>query len=492
MNGLEASAAAASYDSFSGRLSYGKRFTNGLDLLVSGTLYDSAGHDTLSYPEFRAINGGVAEGLDGESAQRVFLSLGYKGLSLAGAYSERKKEVPTAPYAGAVFNRGPNYAQDERDYLELKYAQDLAHDWRVLGRVFLDRYRFDGVGPFYATDPPDPDAVVFNEDLALAHFWGGEVQASKALGEKHQLTFGGEFRDDWEVRQRNRDREPPFTYGDVRSDGDNFGLYAQDEFALRTNLLLTAGVRYDHFPTFHGTVNPRAGLIYSPVPPTTLKLLYGQAYRAPNAYEADYRALGYDPNPDLDPERIRSYEIVWEQQLSRPLRLSASFFFNDIEDLITQQLNPATDNLIFRNTEAVRVRGAEAQLDGRWSHGLRGRVSYTFAEAWDESTGARLNNAPRHVGKLSLVVPLYAEKIFAGLEVQGMTARRTVQGTDTDGFAVANFTLFSRKLVKNLEASVSLYNLWNQPYADPVGPDYQQAAIRQDGRTFRVKVTYRF
>jgi iron complex outermembrane receptor protein len=96
------------------------------------------------------------------------------------------------------------------------------------------------------------------------------------------------------------------------------------------------------------------------------------------------------------------------------------------------------------------------------------------------------------VGKLSLVVPLYAEKIFAGLEVQGMTARRTVQGTDTDGFAVANFTLFSRKLVKNLEASVSLYNLWNQPYADPVGPDYQQAAIRQDGRTFRVKVTYRF
>jgi outer membrane receptor protein involved in Fe transport len=56
----------------------------------------------------------------------------------------------------------------------------------------------------------------------------------------------------------------------------------------------------------------------------------------------------------------------------------------------------------------------------------------------------------------------------------------------------ANFTLFSRELIKNLEASASLYNLFDRRYRDPVAGDFRQAAIEQDGRTFRVKLTYRF
>jgi len=41
MNGVELSGAAASYDTYTGRLSYGKHFTNGLELVVSGSLFDS-------------------------------------------------------------------------------------------------------------------------------------------------------------------------------------------------------------------------------------------------------------------------------------------------------------------------------------------------------------------------------------------------------------------------------------------------------------------
>ena len=51
---------------------------------------------------------------------------------------------------------------------------------------------------------------------------------------------------------------------------------------------MNVGVRYDRFSTFGDSFNPRAALIYQPRQPTTFKLLYGEAFRAPNAYENYY------------------------------------------------------------------------------------------------------------------------------------------------------------------------------------------------------------
>jgi iron complex outermembrane receptor protein len=53
-------------------------------------------------------------------------------------------------------------------------------------------------------------------------------------------------------------------------------------------------------------------------------------------------------------------------------------------------------------------------------------------------------------------------------------------------------TLLSREVVKGLELSASIYNLFDREYADPVSDDFTQDTIEQDGRTFRVKATYRF
>jgi iron complex outermembrane receptor protein len=76
--------------------------------------------------------------------------------------------------------------------------------------------------------------------------------------------------------------------------------------------VLNAGVRYDYYSAFGSAVNPRAALIYNLFEQTTLKFLYGQAYRSPNAYETDYAAAGYAPSHSLEPEHINSYELVWE------------------------------------------------------------------------------------------------------------------------------------------------------------------------------------
>ena len=114
------------------------------------------------------------------------------------------------------------------------------------------------------------------------------------------------------------------------------------------------------------------------------------------------------------------------------------------------------------------------------------------SDATDTITDERLSNSPRHVGKLSLLAPLYKNKIYANLEVQAMSSRLTPSRETVNGFAVCNFTLFSRELIKNLEASASLYNLFDTRYEDPVSVDFKQRAIEQDGRSFRIKLTYKF
>jgi iron complex outermembrane receptor protein len=103
--------------------------------------------------------------------------------------------------------------------------------------------------------------------------------------------------------------------------------------------------------------------------------------------------------------------------------------------------------------------------------------------------------------KFNVSMPLVREKLFASLEYQYMTSRETVYtsasgatvaGVDTDGFGVLNFTLFSQNLLKNLEASASVYNLLNESYADPSTRFHLQDQLPRDGRTFRIKLTYRF
>src|SRR5258706_5342316 len=97
------------------------------------------------------------------------------------------------------------------------------------------------------------------------------------------------------------------------------------------------------------------------------------------------------------------------------------------------------------------------------------------------TTGQRLANSPQHLGKLSLSVPLWEEKIFASVELQGMSDRRTVSGGNVGAVWLANATLFSRELFKGLEVSASIYNLLDQRYRDPVSPDFTRDSIQQDG-----------
>jgi len=55
-----------------------------------------------------------------------------------------------------------------------------------------------------------------------------------------------------------------------------------------------------------------------------------------------------------------------------------------------------------------------------------------------------------------------------------------------------NWNLFSQHLIKGVELSAGVYNLFDSRYGFPGGSGHLQDVIEQDGRTFRLKLTYRF
>jgi iron complex outermembrane receptor protein len=196
-------------------------------------------------------------------------------------------------------------------------------------------------------------------------------------------------------------------------------------------------------------------------------------------------------NPDLKPEKIKTYELVYEQYFGEHLRATAAGYYYKITDLINQTAD-ATGNSVFMNVEEVVARGFELELENKWANGVDGRISYTVQRAEDRLTGGPLTNSPEQLAKLNLIVPVMQEKVFAGIEEQYMSRRKTVAGNYAPQFFIANLTLFSPHVLDRLDLSASVYNLFDRQYGDPVSTDFVQDTIQQDGRSFRLKLTYVF
>ena len=100
-------------------------------------------------------------------------------------------------------------------------------------------------------------------------------------------------------------------------------------------------------------------------------------------------------------------------------------------------------------------------------------------------------NSPRHAAALNLIVPLADDRLLAGLEARYLGSRDAEYGP-VDAYTLANLTLTWRLPVPGLELQGSVYNLFDERYADPAGPSFVQNAIEQDGRTFLLRATYGF
>jgi iron complex outermembrane receptor protein len=488
--------AAGDQATYKGRMTFGKAFQGGGELLLSASGYTSDGDSHLFYPELEQTAGiGNADNIDRDRSYSFFAKALLGDFTLTGIVHSREKKIPTAMYASLPNDSGLSIT-DSRAFLDLKFERPV-NGTQLMARLFLDEYRYDGDFPFDYL--PGGPARAINHDDTVGRWWGGELQASRRLTDWLHLTAGSEFRDNFQQDQTNSDQFAGGSSIDEKHDSTTWSLYGQAEVRLHPKLLLNAGVRHDQYSTFGGNTSPRAALIFTPVEKTIFKASYGEAFRAPNAYELYYRdTFGtFIPNPDLKPEKIRTAELTWEQYYGEHLRSSLSGYYSWISDLITYQ-----NGVPWENIDKIEAAGAEVEVEGRWQSGITARASYAYVDARNKSTDQHLDNSPRHLAKLNLNLPLYRKLLSAGYELQWVGQRDylektdrngdTVPGGTVDSYVVSNLTLLSTGLLQGLDLSASVYNLFDRRYADTASSDLDQVKIRQDGRTFRVQLTYRF
>lgn len=116
------------------------------------------------------------------------------------------------------------------------------------------------------------------------------------------------------------------------------GYFVQTDWAIRKNLNLTTGLRFDFNSIFGSTINPRIGLVYKPSTKLNLKLLGGSAFIAPsNSFRWENRAesfLLHVPNFNIQPERLVNLELSTNWFVTDNIALRLSVFRNTMNDVI--------------------------------------------------------------------------------------------------------------------------------------------------------------
>jgi vitamin B12 transporter len=176
---------------------------------------------------------------------------------------------------------------------------------------------------------------------------------------------------------------------------------------LFDRLTLTAALRDDSVSSFGNAFTGRGGAVLAiPEADLHLKASYGTSFLAPSLYDLyGVDNFGYQGNPNLKPEHGDGYEAG--AQLDLPAfgqpdfaSLSATYFHNNIRDLIT----PTPDFATEENIGEARINGAEAEAVLTPAPWLVADLTYTYTDARDVSDNSQLLRRPENAASATLTI----------------------------------------------------------------------------------------
>ncbi len=482
IDGVRVSGEAGSLDTYRGRITYGKKWQNGAELLLNGSHFNSHGNEQLFYPEFSDDNNGISQDNDQERNFRTFGKLSYGDFTLRGGYITRRKEIPTAPFF-ALFNQD-NFSVDSQGYLDLDYLTQINADLGLEIRGFHHWYDYHSIGPYTNLD----NTPVQSFEGADSRWWGGEIKLTGTQFAHHKWISGVEFQKDQRQHFVNYDISPPELYYETNNNGWRAGFYIQDEYRITGNLLLNAGARLDyHHRLKQLQLNPRIGLVWDITPVITTKLLYGSAFRAPNVLEQDLNLPDAKP---LEEEHVDTYEAVAEWYPVSGLKLLGTVFYNDVHKVLS--LDPVTFNTV--NAGAYKTLGFEFGADKHWSNGRQVKLTWTHTSTRDKNPGhaAWANDSPSNLVKAHYAEPLFGNRLTLGFEEIFVDERRTVTGNKAPSYHLFNINMAMTKPLYGLQASLGIYNVFDQHYKIVTDDNFRQDTLAMDGRTVRFRLEYGF
>jgi outer membrane receptor for ferrienterochelin and colicins len=286
----------------------------------------------------------------------------------------------------AVFSLGPEWSPSAATRLTLRAAYSIFRDQFLLDQragTALDDY----------------------QDTREQMLQGG-AQLDQWLHAHHLATVGAEG-----FYEKLRSDRLQTGQGD-RTRG---ALYVQDEWTLLEQPLfvLLPGARLDVDSGFGTHATPRAALRVDPVSGVTLRASFGLGFRAPDFREQllffENPGAGYvvEGNPELDPERSRSWNVSAEVAPWQSVWASLALFRNDLADMISTNLVTAGGaggpmRFVYQNIASAHTQGLDASVRLTPMPGLRLDFGYSYTETRDEVLDRPLPGRPTHRGTLSL------------------------------------------------------------------------------------------
>lgn len=444
----------------------------------------------------RALNGGLRLGVDG-------FQLSVDMVDYRHTYFVNEQDDALDVLLGEMDDFNLSY---RNTFLSSRYDLDLG----TLGRLtpYLYSQRHDNPGSYAWIDDLSVEGedatwsttLVETEKDSVRHGLGLEAALSPAAGHATVAGVGVEAvhvlqLEDIYFEDRSHDPTLPSTFQAPPGWITDTFLFGQHTWTATWWMELTAGARLDYHSFFGPFASPRAGLLLVPADAAVVKLLYGRAFRAPNARELlvevgrddEGNNLFTNGNPALDPELTDTIEAELTLSPGRAAELRLATFVSGIDQQISKS-NAGSTSLgdeFYDNVGGTLALGAE--LEGSYSRGpVEVQGSYAFTQATDRSTGNPVYEFPPHMahGRVAWR-PLDVVSASLLLDAFGARPRRAWAPDsgleDGPAFALLHAALTTEALAQGrVVADLSVRNLLDSAHSTLV-PQEDANAVNDDG-----------
>jgi vitamin B12 transporter len=230
----------------------------------------------------------------------------------------------------------------------------------------------------HSADRPDsPDDTDFPYDVRTRLYRRtADARLNVTLAPDVVVTGGGSYETQHQRASGSSAQHRDVSAGYAQLAGTSFGA-----------LSYTGGVRLDHNSTFGDFTSYRLGAAYELPSATRVHAAVGTAFREPTFEESSSTQPFDVGNPDLRPERSRSWEAGVEQQIVRGrASIGATYFNQRFRDMIQYNGLVAEGAANYYNLAAASANGVEITARASPVRPLTISASYTY-------TRTRVTNA---------------------------------------------------------------------------------------------------
>ena len=267
-----------------------------------------------------------------------------------------------------------------------------------------------------------------------------------------------------------------------------WALYTNNIYDLSDNIRLTVGIRHDNYSDFGSNTAPRGGLSWQINNNNILKAIYGEGFRTPTFAESYNASAVIQGNTNLTPEKVKTYELSYENSSIANLNSKITYFNNNFDNLIIQS------GTIYINQGETSSEGIEIETKYDLTRGSYLMANYTYQKAKDKINNTDLADIAKHKGNIFFNYKINKFlNINNHIELRGKMKRITGDNrADVAGYALVNVSMQLKNFYKNLELKATINNLFDKEAYDPSRVGFTVDDYEKEGRNFMFELKYVF